>query len=205
MRLEKNIPIHLKRRIILLDRVINNLLPMHHMYPCDYRSSDHFVEGVLDEIRWFLIDVEELRGIERSDIENYIFDYKYDELTDYFNERCIVLKNDYIGESVIKVLKEELKSKFFRRRINIDDVDYILPINADQVYNETESYEQFKYELTLRAVEALMWNDYELGWEDLPEQEEIEYVREVSDILEKKIKHLYSINRKKYGIIILPK
>ena len=93
----------------MVDKVINNLLP--NMYPCDYNSSDHFVEGVLDEIRWFLLDVEELQGIERVDIENYIFDYKYDELTEYFNERCIVLKNDNLQESIRRVLREEKERK----------------------------------------------------------------------------------------------
>ena len=88
MNLKKNISTQLKRRTHLLDRVIDNLLP--NMYPCDYNSSDHFVEGVLDEIRWFLVDVEELRGVERADIKDYIFDYKYDEITNYFNEKCIV-------------------------------------------------------------------------------------------------------------------
>ena len=90
MNLQENIPVHVRRRIHLIDKVIDNLLP--NMYPCDYNSSDHFVEGVLDEIRWFLFDMEELQGIERIHIEDYILNYKYDELTDYFNERCIVLK-----------------------------------------------------------------------------------------------------------------
>jgi hypothetical protein len=97
-----------------------------------------------------------------------------------------------LQENIRKILKEELnESLFFRRRINLDEVKKILPINADQVYYETESYKQFKYELTLRAVEAIMWNEYELGWEDLPEQEEIDFVTEVSDIFEKDIKLLY--------------
>jgi hypothetical protein len=97
-----------------------------------------------------------------------------------------------LQESIRRILREELnESLFFRRRINLDEVKKILPINADQVYYETESYKQFKYELTLRAVEAIMWNEYELGWEDLPEQEEIDFVTEVSDILEKDIKQLY--------------
>ena len=97
-----------------------------------------------------------------------------------------------LQESIRRILREELnKSLFFRRRVNLDEVKKILPINAAQVYHETESYKQFKYELTLRAVEAIMWNEYELGWEDLPEQEEIDFVTEVSDILEKDIKQLY--------------
>ena len=102
-----------------------------------------------------------------------------------------------LQEHIRRILREELnESFFFRRRINLDEVKKILPINADQVYHETESYKQFKYELTLRAVEAIMWNDYELGWEHLPVQEEIDFVTKVSDILEKDIKQLYKrINR----------
>ncbi len=38
-----------------------------------------------------------------------------------------------------------------------------------------------------------MWNEYELGWEDLPEQEEIEFVKKVSNVLEGKIKQLYKL------------
>lgn len=109
MNLQENISTQLKRRTHLIDRVIYIML--QNMYPCDYNSSDHFVEGVLDEIRWFLLDVEELQGIERADIENYIFDYKYDELTKYFNERCIVLKNDNLQESIKRILKEEEQRK----------------------------------------------------------------------------------------------
>ncbi len=58
------------------------------------------------------------------------------------------------------------ESRFFLRRINLDDLEKILPMNAQQVYYETGSYEGFKYDLTLRAVEAIMWNDYELGKEN---------------------------------------
>ena len=122
MNLQENISTQLKRRTNLLDRVIDNLLP--NMYPCDYNSSDHFVEGVLDEIRWFLVDVEELKGIERIDIENYILDYKYDELTEYFNERCVVLKNDNLQESIRRILREESKPiLMIRRRIPNDELE----------------------------------------------------------------------------------
>lgn len=100
-----------------------------------------------------------------------------------------------LKEHIRNVLKEEVinKSKFFRRRVNLNKVKELLPINAQQVYYETESYEQFKFELTLRAVEAIMWNKHKLGWEDLPEQQEIEFVNKVSDIFEKDIKLLYNL------------
>ena len=88
-------------------------------------------------------------------------------------------------------------SPFFRRRVNIEKVRDILDANPEQVYYETESYRGFKFDLTLRAVEAIMYNEYGLGWEDLPEQEEIEFVTEVSNILEKDIKALFNQYKKR--------
>ena len=79
------------------------------MYPCDYNSSDHFVVGVLDEIIWFLPDEKELQGIERMDIEDYILEYKYDELTEYFNERCDVLEKGNLQETIKRILREETR------------------------------------------------------------------------------------------------
>ncbi len=100
-----------------------------------------------------------------------------------------------LQENIRRILREKLNEKefFFPRRIKLNDVKRILPLNAEQVYYETESYEEFKYELTLRTVEAIMWNKYEIGWEDLPSEEEIEFVREASNMFEDKIKELYNI------------
>jgi hypothetical protein len=104
-----------------------------------------------------------------------------------------------LQESIRRILREEFlnETKFFRRRIKLDDVKRILPLNAEQVYYETESYGQFKYELTLRAVETIMYNEYELGWEDLPQQEEIDFVTDVSDMFEDIIIDLYKNIRSK--------
>ena len=83
------------------------------------------------------------------------------------------------------------ESTFFRRRVEIDKVKNLLAPNGQEVYHDTNNYEQFKYELTLRAVEAVLYNKYGLGWEDLPEQEEIEFVTELSNILEEMIIDIY--------------
>jgi hypothetical protein len=119
-----------------------------------------------------------------------------DMLNKLGNDSATISMDDLLGlkESIRRILNE---SKFFHRRIDLDEVKYLLPINADQVYYETESYEQFKYELTLRAVEAIIWNKYELGWEDLPSEEEIEFVTEVSNVFEDEIKELYNIYHNK--------
>ena len=101
-------------------------------------------------------------------------------------------------ETIKRILREDAlnKPKFFRRRVDIDKVQKLLLFNPQEVYYETKNYEQFKYELTLRAVEAIIWNKYKIGWEDLPEQQEIEFVTKVSDFLEKDIKLIYdSLNQ----------
>lgn len=104
-----------------------------------------------------------------------------------------------LQESIRRILREELlnESTFFRRRFNLDEFKRLLPVNAEQVYGETKSYKQFKHELTLRVVEAIMWNEHELGWEDLPEQEEIDFVNELSDMFDKTIKKLYKTYNKR--------
>jgi hypothetical protein len=83
------------------------------------------------------------------------------------------------------------ESTFFRRRVDIDRVTNLLATNGQEVYHDTDDYEQFKYELTLRAVEAVIYNKYGLGWEDLPELEEIRFVMDLSNILEELIIKIY--------------
>jgi hypothetical protein len=97
--------------------------------------------------------------------------------------------------SMMGVINE---SKFFRRRVNLDKVKELLELHAEQVFFETESYGQFKYELTLKAVEAVMYQDYNLGWENLPEREEIEFVNEIANLFEDTIKSLYNIIRNEF-------
>jgi hypothetical protein len=92
-------------------------------------------------------------------------------------------------QSMMGIVSE---SEFFRRRVDLNKIKWLLTVNTQQVFYETESYEQFKYELTLRAVESIMFNEYGLGWEDLPEEEEIEFVTDVSNLFEDIIKDLYN-------------
>ena len=115
----------------------------------------------------------------------------------FFINRVFI--NMSIKESIRRIIREEFKSTFFVRRVDLDLVKNIIPINAEQVYHETKSYEQFKYELTLKVVEEIMWNKYELSWQDLPEQEEIEYVTKLSDVFEKTIKRLYNTYHNRWG------
>ena len=81
-------------------------------------------------------------------------------ISEWFSQKY----NRRVDEVMIK--DEEMdgvinESKFFHRRVNLDDVKWFLPVFSQQVFYETESYEQFKYELTLRAVESVLWNEYQ--------------------------------------------
>jgi hypothetical protein len=109
------------------------------------------------------------------------------------------LKSRNLQESIRRILREEASNefRFFRRRVDLEKVKKVLPINAQEVYYETKNYEQFKLALTLNAVEAIIWNNYEIGWEELPEKEEFEFVSKLSNVFEKDIKLIYdSLNQK---------
>jgi hypothetical protein len=119
-------------------------------------------------------------------------DFRTSVLTNVFNNltsNSLTLNKIIVENQSIKGIMTE--SLFFRRRIDINRLQNLLKLYAQQVYYETESYEQFKYELVLRCVEHIMWEDYEMIWEELPAQEEIKFVTDVSEMFDDKIKNLY--------------
>lgn len=99
-----------------------------------------------------------------------------------------------IRESVRRLLREEVLdvSKYYRRRITLDEIKLMLSVYTDDVYYKTTNYNQFKYELTLDSVERIMWEEYGIGYEDLPERETIEFVTYVSEIFDEYITLLYN-------------
>jgi hypothetical protein len=88
------------------------------------------------------------------------------------------------------------ESRFFHRRIDLDRVQELVQKYAKEVFYEAESFEQFKYEVVLKAVEWIMWVEYEIRYDELPEQEEIEYVTYVSNKFEDMIEGLYNLYSK---------
>ena len=118
------------------------------------------------------------------------YDNVYDSLKDYYKDKI----NNYYDNLIGKVLEE---SRFFQRRIDLDGLEKILSFFAHQMYYETDDYEGFKFHLTLKSVEAIMDNVYDMRWDELPEKEEVEFVTKVSDIFEDKIKELYNYYNKR--------
>jgi isoaspartyl peptidase/L-asparaginase-like protein (Ntn-hydrolase superfamily) len=83
------------------------------------------------------------------------------------------------------------ETKFFRRRVQPVEVARYFMLFAEQVFFETDNYEQFRYELVLRSLEHIMWQEYEMSWEELPEQEEIDYVNNVAEMYDEVIRPIY--------------
>jgi hypothetical protein len=81
--------------------------------------------------------------------------------------------------------------KFFRRRTQQSEIANYFLLFDQEVFYDTKSNEQFKYELVLKSLEQIMWQEYNLGYEELPEQDEINYVNAVAEMYEDEIKTLY--------------
>ena len=100
------------------------------------------------------------------------------------NEQILRMK------SMMGIISE---STFFQRRVIPSEISKYFFGFAEQVFHDTNSYGQFKYELVLKSLEHIMWQEYNLGWEHLPEQDEIEYVNAVAEIYNDEIKSLYNV------------
>jgi len=96
----KTVPVELKRRLHLIERLINLMLP--NMYPCDYDNEETFVRGVIDEIYWLWHDEDYgVHDLNFGDVSDFILDYKREELSEYYNERC----GNNLSEQIKKVLR----------------------------------------------------------------------------------------------------
>jgi hypothetical protein len=137
-----------------------------------------------DDNRIYFSDNEEDTKKYHEQIRKPLLRHYGDRIKERYNE----VKLDNINETVNK-------SKFFHRRVDLEEVRELLPYYSKEVFYTTKTYEQFKYELTLRAVESIMWDNYDIGWEELPEQEEIDFVTEVSEMFEDIIKDTYDYYR----------
>jgi hypothetical protein len=83
------------------------------------------------------------------------------------------------------------ESLFFRRRSDIEKIKELLPVFVNIVFYDYTNFDEFKYQLTLRALEYYLKETHDLFWDELPEQEEIESVNYLCDIFDDTIKELY--------------
>jgi hypothetical protein len=85
------------------------------------------------------------------------------------------------------------ESMFFRRRSDIEQIKDLLPLFLnDTFYSEDYSnFDEFKYQLTIQALEYYLRETHDLYWDKLPEQEEIKFVSYLCEIFNDTIKEMY--------------
>jgi hypothetical protein len=85
------------------------------------------------------------------------------------------------------------ESLFFRRRSNIEVIKELLPYFVNDVFDDEDytNFDEFKYQLTIRTLEHHLKVTHELYWDQLPEQEEIEFVNYLCVIFNDTIKEMY--------------
>jgi|688.fasta_scaffold03955_19 hypothetical protein len=81
---------------------------------------------------------------------------------------------------------------FFRRRVTPPEIASYFDVFDNKTFDETDNYADYKYNLVLTSLEHVLWIKFKLGWEELPEKEEIAYINLVSEIYEDEIKKLYN-------------
>jgi hypothetical protein len=89
----RELPNELKRRLLRLDDLISKVIQDVDL--CDYKTPDEFINIVVDELLWELRDDYhgDLSKLDRFDVTQYVYDFKYRELEEYFlessDEKCI--------------------------------------------------------------------------------------------------------------------
>jgi hypothetical protein len=84
----REIPNELKRRSQRLDDLIVKVIKDIEL--CQYNTPDEFIYVVVDELLWELRDDYhgDLNKLDKFDVTQYVYDFKYRELEDYFLESC---------------------------------------------------------------------------------------------------------------------
>ena len=84
----REIPNELKRRSQRLDDLIVKVIKDIEL--CQYNTPDEFIYVVVDELLWELKDDYhgDLNKLDKFDVTQYVYDFKYRELEDYFLESC---------------------------------------------------------------------------------------------------------------------
>ena len=161
--------------------IINHFRKYRNLFNFNDYGVDKFKRAVIivliDEYSDILSDSDDVPYNETYD---FLYNHYESEMEDEYNE----LVND---------LQENInESTFFRRRSDIEKIKDLLPFFVNDVFYDSENFEEFKYKLTLIALEYYLSSNHDLSWEDLPEQEEIEFINTLSEVLNDTIKELYN-------------
>lgn len=115
----------------------------------------------------------------------------YDEIYDYLYARYESEMEDEYNDLIDNLQYNINESTFFRRRSDIEKVKDLLPLFVEDVSYEFDNYEDFKYQLTIRALEYYILLTHNLSWDELPYREETDFVNQISEMFDDTIKELY--------------
>jgi hypothetical protein len=83
------------------------------------------------------------------------------------------------------------ESNFFHRRVDLDEIKRFLPLYADNAFQNTSSYKEFRYSLCLDVLEDYFYSNYGINRYDLPQEETIEFAHYLANMYEPLISGLY--------------
>lgn len=118
-------------------------------------------------------------------------DFPYDEIYDYLYARYESEMEDEYNDLIDNLQYNINESTFFRRRSDLEKIKDLLPLFVDDVSYDFDNYEDFKYQLTIRALEYYIWLTHNLSWDELPYREETDFVNQISEMFDDTIKELY--------------
>ena len=86
LREESDINLKLKRRSRELDKLVQVILEL--IYPCDFSDWEHFMLGLLYEVRYYIMDGNNdiLDEFNVNDIMEYISENYKDEIKEFYEE-----------------------------------------------------------------------------------------------------------------------
>jgi hypothetical protein len=100
--MEKNndLPIQVRRRADLIDRLIDLILPNIDMRFYCGGDVDDFIEKVISEVRWLKFEEEfGIQLINLKEIKKYIIEHKSEYLSQYFENKC----NNKLQEQISRI------------------------------------------------------------------------------------------------------
>ena len=163
--------------------IINHFRKYRNLFNFNDYGVDKFKRAVI------IVLIDEYSDILSDSEKN---DFPYDEMYDYLHNHYESEMEDEYNELVNDLQENINESTFFRRRSDIKKIKDLLPLFVDDVFYDHENFEDFKYQLTIRALEYYIWLNHKLSWDELPYEEETDFVNQISEVLNDTIKELYN-------------
>ena len=141
-----------RRRSDAIEHVVDNL--MENMYPCDYKNSNQFIDGVSDELYFYYQDVDDLKDLPYPEIAEFLFNGLFHHITGYWEEKC---GGQEISETIVtnNTYKKNLTNDFkiFAKVLNTTN-----KLTGKPYYDFSDIYPELK----IKYIEPMTENGAEI-------------------------------------------